>query len=97
MFQASIDTRHFSFEAYGETEAEALAALLAGLDRHAVQYRIEPGFVSIDHATIRQIAMGVCYRDRAPIGFVARMDFKETCDHRDTGRGVCAHCGKALI
>src|SRR5262245_52019198 len=33
------------------------------------------------------------------LAFVAEQqaELEASCDHRDTGRGVCAHCGKVLV
>lgn len=64
LWQATLETRNFSFEAYGATEDEALSALKAGCTKHAKQYQIEDGFASVEQVAMREISIGTCYRDR---------------------------------
>lgn len=61
----SIDSRHFSFDAFGETLADAQAALQRGILAHARQYGIGPDFLSVEDAEHREIHVGTCYRDKA--------------------------------
>jgi hypothetical protein len=61
----SIDSRHFSFDAFGDTLADAQVALQRGILAHARQYGIGPDFLSVEDAEHREITLGACYRDRA--------------------------------
>jgi hypothetical protein len=70
IYRASLDTRHFAFEAYDETDQGALYALNQALDRHCRQ----TGMITetfrrefADSIEIRPIALGHAYRDREPL------------------------------
>lgn len=67
--RASLDTRHFSFEAFGGTDDEACDALRAGLIRHATTYRLEPDWWHAfeDDIEVRSVTLGACYRGPEPI------------------------------
>lgn len=70
MFKASLETRHFSFEAYSTTKSGAQAALRAGLIAHARQYTLFPGQLIRDlwqDVDIRRLETGCCYRDKHKI------------------------------
>ncbi len=64
MFRAYVDTRSFSFEAYGLSETEARAALLRGLVEHERRLNLAKGWALevIDDAAFLEIKPG-CYRD----------------------------------
>ena len=71
LFHATLDTRNFSFEAYGSTEAEAREAMRNGLAAHVRAYRlIQSDFDAeyADHITVRAVALGAAYRDGERIG-----------------------------
>ena len=36
LYRASLETSHFSFEAYGATRSEAYNAMRAGMEKHAL-------------------------------------------------------------
>lgn len=67
--QASLETRHFTFEAYGDSRAKALKALSRGLERHAVEYRIPLDWwhEMEEDIMVRDIDLEVAYRDREPL------------------------------
>lgn len=66
MIRATLDTRHFSFEAYGKNKAEALDVLRTGWNlKHRLQY---PGARAFDDlfagdVTYYKIVCGKSYRD----------------------------------
>jgi len=66
LYKATLETRNFSFEAYGTTEGEARLALYSGLNVHAAQYSVTASNVrdlKVD-VEVRAIEVGKCYRDR---------------------------------
>ena len=70
MFKASLETRHYSFEAYSTTKSGVKAAMRAGLIAHARQRVLMPGQLIRDlwaDVEIHEVEMGVCYRDRTKI------------------------------
>jgi hypothetical protein len=60
-------TRSFDFEAYGETEAEAVKALKRGLSEHTKQFKLTRGWYAQDDIQTMWVTLGVSYRDRQPI------------------------------
>jgi hypothetical protein len=66
-YRAALSTSNFEFEAYGDSEAEALAALDTSFDEHCRQHRISAeGFRRefAEDIAVRQIELGRAYRDR---------------------------------
>lgn len=63
IFKATIETRNFTFEAYSETQQEAVEALRTGLERHVAQYPQEDGEAMEGIATLTFRKLGACYRD----------------------------------
>lgn len=69
MFRILVDSRNFTFESFGNTEAEARAMLKAGLKKHQAQY---PGTTdewikeSLDDAEVDVLTPG-CRRDNEPL------------------------------
>lgn len=63
---AKVDTRNFSFEAFGRTEKEARDALLAGLYKHRDQYELNESWADdhLEDANVRYVSFGDCLRDR---------------------------------
>lgn len=68
-YMAELATRHFDFYAFGETEADALQALRAGIVRHLVLHRLHALGVGklMEDANVRPCNMGQAYRDGQPI------------------------------
>ncbi len=64
-WQATLKTRHFSFEAFGVRKSDALMALGDLLRIHGEQYGLESDWPDIFGQDIefREIEMGVGYRD----------------------------------
>lgn len=62
--KASLDTKHFSFEAYGLRKSDALMALGDGLRMHQEQYQLADGWFDMDGVEYREIELGAAYRDR---------------------------------
>lgn len=67
IYVATLSTDNFSFEAYGQTADLALMALVGGLRKHTVDYKITDtywyGDMLADIVT-REVEMGEAYRDR---------------------------------
>lgn len=66
IYKAYYDSRNFSFEAFAATRAEAHAILLAGLKKHADQYKCEPDwfmFGDADGIEVVEYEVGKAYRD----------------------------------
>jgi hypothetical protein len=69
-FQATLDTEHFEFEGYGETEKKARLALYGAIAIHAKQTKISVGAfrrLYDGEVSVRWIKMGAAYRDREEI------------------------------
>jgi hypothetical protein len=62
IWQASLDSRSFSFEAYGSTEERARAALHAGLQRHAETHQIRSDWYVGMEIETRKIEDDDCFR-----------------------------------
>jgi|TARA_Y100000296_G_C5164734_1_gene253911 hypothetical protein len=68
MFIATLETRHFSFIAAGDTEEQAIAALRAGWEEHARQ--TDATFTAdqmVSDARINEVSSGQCLRDGEPL------------------------------
>lgn len=70
-YRAHVDTRSFSFEAYGHSRSSSLVCLREGLFKHAVKYNIEPARQWVDEvsadANVTMYKLGVAYRDSIAI------------------------------
>ena len=70
IFKAFYDSRNFSFEAYGKTQAIAKATLLEGLQKHSKQYDLDADWYLYDGEDdiyFQEIELNVTYRDRDTI------------------------------
>ena len=63
MIRATLDTKNFSFEAYGQNRAAACAALTDGLNRHAAAYQLAADWFCADDIEYSEIEIGRAYRD----------------------------------
>lgn len=65
MIMIEVDTRNFSFKAFGETEAEARQALKLGWLEHCRQYPdADPTYVDPkEDGNVTDFAPGFCFRD----------------------------------
>lgn len=64
IYRATLDTRHFAFEAYGATEDGARRAIDAALAAHADQYRLpSPGWFDDDDIHVYPVVIDAGYRD----------------------------------
>jgi hypothetical protein len=66
IWRAWYDSRSFSFEAYGFSEAEARDALRAGLDQHARDYShrgVAADWYDADDIIAAEYRIGAAYRD----------------------------------
>jgi hypothetical protein len=68
-WQASLDTRKFSFEAYGKRRSDALMAMGDLLRKHGEQYQLEENWCSdwMGDIQYREIELDTGYRDRAKV------------------------------
>jgi hypothetical protein len=64
---ATLDTRHFSFEAYGLHPTAALVALKDTLDKHAEQYGLDVDWYAPDEIGLQVRLIGRGYRDGEPL------------------------------
>ncbi len=64
-WQATLQTHHFNFEAFGARKSDALMALGHTLRVHGEQYKLESDWVDDFGQDIecREIEMGAGYRD----------------------------------
>jgi hypothetical protein len=63
MIRATLDTKNFHFEAYGEDYAAACAVLIDGLNRHAIAYQLPADWFSPEDIEHFEIQIGRAYRD----------------------------------
>ena len=63
-WRATLDTRNFSFEAFGEDHDSAWGALVQGLARHGRTYQLPPEWFGeyLSEIEVREIALGTAYR-----------------------------------
>lgn len=98
LFLAWTDTRHFSFEGVGETEAAARAALAQAAEAHAAELGADPDYMrdAVNAAEVRELVAGEGYRDRERIiplwtrtanGLRALSDFYTAGTDTHTGGG----------
>lgn len=64
-FRASLDTRNFSFEAFGTTKGNAEVQLGLTLVKHGLQYKLPIGWHNqyVDDIKVSEFSMGCGYRD----------------------------------
>lgn len=70
MFKATLGTRHFNFEAYGQSEREAKQILLRGCQKHCKQAQVSFTVFKEEYADdicTYEIKIGVSYRDQEEI------------------------------
>lgn len=63
--KATLETRNFCFEAYGDTDEQARRALISGLRDHGFRYHVGSDWwqAIADEITYDDIELGVAYRD----------------------------------
>lgn len=67
IYRASLETRNFDFEAYGDTAESAKRVLREGCQKHVMEYRlIQADFDEVygGEVVVTPIMLGRCYRDR---------------------------------
>lgn len=67
VYLATFESRHFEFSAVGRTEAEARAALRAGLDEHTKQYNLDADWYTEDDFNLTGMRFGHAMRDHSEI------------------------------
>lgn len=70
-WQATLDTRKFSFEAYGARKSDALMAMGDLLRKHGEEYQLENDWCAdwMGDICYREIKFGVGYRDRSEVNW----------------------------
>jgi len=64
LWHAHVETRHWDFDAYGETEALALQTLKEGWLTHCTQTHATMTWDELrDDVCVNEIHTGQCYRD----------------------------------
>lgn len=75
-FRAKLDTSHFDFEAFGETKERAKAALVAGMKKHAKEYRMSAAEAKVflseyteegGDICVYAVELGAAFRDCEPL------------------------------
>lgn len=64
IYKAFYESRSFDFEAFGQTEIEAVDALVIGLLQHTKLMSLEPDWWSLDGIETTSYLVGFAYRDR---------------------------------
>jgi len=65
MFWARLETRSFTFDAFGATKSEALMAMHSGWVKHAQQTGATMGWeIVADDVYVIEVHAGECLRDR---------------------------------
>ena len=67
VFQATYDSRNFSFAAVGTTKTHARQALITGLLKHAQQYNLPRDWFERGDIDVREYRIGSTYRDGGEI------------------------------
>lgn len=67
IFEAFLETAHFTFRAYGTTQAAAMAALKSGLKTHQSQYKLSAGWYEPRDIEVHDFDLGAAYRDGSRI------------------------------
>ena len=63
-YHATLDTSHFHFDAFGETEGEAQEAMRGGWEAHASAFSATDTFADVtEDVQIVAVEMGAAYRD----------------------------------
>lgn len=60
---AYYESRSFTFDAYGQTDQEAIDALIIGLLMHTKQFALDPDWWQLEGIETRTYSMGLPYRD----------------------------------
>lgn len=67
LWKAEFSSRHFDFEAYGNTKLGACEALKLGLKRHAKQTKIPSDWFEESDIIVNEFKVGCAYCDRSKI------------------------------
>lgn len=70
LWHAYLDTRRFSFDAYGATESEAIGAMRGAINAHCRQYHCDAAALWADYADsvfTKEISAGAMFRDNEPL------------------------------
>ena len=66
MFIATVETRHFSFIALGQTKEQAQATMMRGWKKHCKESGADLDHVKEDDIAIAECRPGQCLRDNQP-------------------------------
>ena len=69
IYRARYETRNFSFESFGSTPDQAIAAMHIGLETHAKQYGLAVNWWEKyqNDLSVHDFVIGECYRDNEPL------------------------------
>lgn len=67
IYKAYYDSRRFNFEAFGETEHEAIEALVIGLKKHTIQYKLNSNWWQYAGIEVIAFNTGFAYCDNEMI------------------------------
>ena len=62
-WQVTLETRNFSFEAYGVRKSDALTAMCELMRKHAEQYALPETWADFEDVNFREFKMDCGYRD----------------------------------
>jgi hypothetical protein len=67
IYRAYYDSKSFAFEAFGNTEHEAIDSLVIGLIQHTTQYKLSPDWWQFEGIELMDYSIGFAYRDNEMI------------------------------
>jgi hypothetical protein len=67
IYRAYYDSKSFTFEAFGNTEHEAIDSLVIGLIQHTSQYKLSPEWWQFEGIELMDYSIGLAYRDNEMI------------------------------
>jgi hypothetical protein len=67
IYRAYYDSKSFTFEAFGNTEHEAIDSLVIGLIQHTTQYKLSPDWWQFEGIELVAFNIGFAYRDNEMI------------------------------
>jgi hypothetical protein len=67
IYRAYYDSKSFTFEAFGNTEHEAIDSLVIGLIQHTTQYKLSPDWWQFEGIELMDYSIGFAYRDNEMI------------------------------
>ncbi len=66
-WRATLDTRHFNFEAFGKMKSDAMMAMGETMRIHQEQYALQDDWAMMDEVNFQELEMNRGYRDYEPL------------------------------